>query len=178
MNAIGKFPIYYFWMAAVPLAIGIVAQLGMEGRERLRPLIMVLLVLASLCGFPMRLAAVAMNWNSLDQRPIQQFVKQYLSPGDFVIADFKAYYAVKKHARALYAPTYVGIMTDDERQRITALLVRPDQLSLITPNLGGTWQDTGLSMPGSRMHIPLLLKLMADFRQEQYEVHLYRRSDN
>jgi hypothetical protein len=173
-----KFPLYYAWMAFIPLAIAVVAELSKPGlSSRSRGALSVLLLLAGLVGLPLRLTPVVLNWNARSLRPIGQFVDANLRPSDSVVADFKAYYAVKLHCRSVYAPTYVGMMKPNEREGVTALLVRPSQLALVTQEVGGQWRDTGLSIPGGEIRTKRLLLVMKDVASDQFTVELYRRDE-
>jgi hypothetical protein len=173
-----KFPLYYSWMAFIPLALAVVSELSKPGEVSgaLRVVVSALLLVGALSGLPLRLTAVFLNWDAFSQRPIVRFVDANLQPSDSVVADFKAYYAVKLHCKSVYAPTYVGVMEPQEREMVTALLVRPAQLALVTGAIGGQWQDTGLSMPAPQIKSKSLIRVMKDLANEEFSVELYRRS--
>lgn len=175
LHLAAKFPIYYSWMVFVPLAIAVCGAMASPDLSAApRRIGGVLIAIAAIIGLPLRLAAVSLNWSARSQAPIEAFVKANLGPSDAVVSDFKAYYPVKLQCRAFYAPTYLGAMTPAERHSVTALLIRPADLPVVSSSLGGDWHDTGLSMPGSRMSNTWLLPVLKDFQQEEYDVKLYR----
>ena len=128
LQIVAKFPLYYFWMVFIPLAIALASHLSnVNLSPAFRKMVYSLLVAGALFGLPLRLAAIALNWHSFSQQPIDAFVAKNLSPADAVVSDFKAYYPVKLNCKEMFAPTYVGIMQPEERTGVTALLMRPDE---------------------------------------------------
>jgi len=61
LAVIGKFPLYYSWMAFVPLAIAVMGELQAMTPGPARRAVCVTLVMAGLIGLPPRLAAVVWN---------------------------------------------------------------------------------------------------------------------
>ena len=114
LAAIGKFPLYYSWMAFVPLAIAVIAELQAATSNSARRAVCVMLIMAGLIGLPPRLVAVIWNWNSMSSKTTADFVASNLTPSDVVVADFKTYYPVKLRCKATYAPTYVQMMVPEE----------------------------------------------------------------
>jgi hypothetical protein len=172
-----KFPIYYAWMALLPLLAGVISALERSAPSKpVRACALVGLVLASAVGLPARLAVVAVNWDSRSLAPIDRFVAANIAPEDVVVGDFKAYYALKTRVRAYYAHTYVGIMTAEERRSVNVLLLRDRAAPAVQQALGGSWIDTGLTMPGARTASKAALRFLGDLREEEYEVRLYRKA--
>jgi len=175
LAAIGKFPLYYSWMAFVPLAIAVIAELQAATSNSARRAVCVMLIMAGLIGLPPRLVAVIWNWNSMSPKTTADFVASNLTPSDVVVADFKTYYPVKLRCKATYAPTYVQMMVPEERHSVSALLVSPRQYAMVAEAVGGQWHDTGISLE-SRYEPRALLSFLRDFEDQQYKVELYRRS--
>src|SRR5208282_5429781 len=73
LAAIGKFPLYYSWMAFVPLAIAVIAELQAATSNSARRAVCVMLIMAGLIGLPPRLVAVIWNWNSMSPKTTADF---------------------------------------------------------------------------------------------------------
>ncbi len=102
LQIVAKFPLYYFWMVFIPLAIALASHLSnVNLSPAFRKMVYSLLVAGALFGLPLRLAAIALNWHSFSQQPIDAFVAKNLSPADAVVSDFKAYYPVKLNCKEM-----------------------------------------------------------------------------
>jgi hypothetical protein len=175
LAALGKFPLYYSWMVFVPLAIAVLGELQDVTAGPARRAVCAMLLVAGLIGLPPRIAAVMWNWNSMSPKTTEDFVASNLTPRDVVIADFKTYYPVKLRCKALYAPTYVQMMTPEENRTVSALLVSPQQYAMVARAVGGNWRDTGVSLE-SRYEPRSLVSFLRDLEEQAYKVELYRRS--
>jgi hypothetical protein len=133
-----------------------------------------LLTVAGVAGLPARLTVVALNWNERNPGTIERFAAANLKQSDWIVSDFKCYYAARHYAGRVFAPTYLGVMTVDERNSITALLIRPQNERTTESAVGGRWQDTGDLLPADVTVVPAGLK-MQEFRDESYDLRLYRR---
>jgi hypothetical protein len=181
LHVVGKFPVYYAWMALVPLAVGVGDCLATRGndlpRSRLR-IATLLLVAGMLVGLPLRLAVLASVWQERDPAELERYVSAHVDAADAVVGDFKAYYALKRHAGAYYAPTYLGVMPPEERQGVTALLVRPDAAPAIAASVGGHWVAAApVHRAGALLPAPRALRLVSELREENYPLRLFRRVD-
>lgn len=175
LQVAAKFPLYYSWMAFLPLLTGVVSTLDsglVPGASRAAAL--ALLVVAGTVGLPLRLAAVASAWTARDPGRLTRDLEQRLTPDDIVVTDFKGYYVVK--ARALFSLPYLGILTPAEKASITALVLRPEALEAVLRAVGGTWLPAGPEMPaGSVSPEPALFRLARELRDENYPLRFYRR---
>lgn len=177
LQLIAKFPIYYSWMIYGPLAIGVCSTLATASPPvSIRGAAQLLIAGACLVGLPSRLAAVTSQWANRDPASIDRYVASQLVPNDRVVADFKAYYAVKARASALYAPTALGVMSPAERESITVLLIQPKDLDRISTAIGGMWRASGPLAGGGAAPPGLVPRLMREFAEESYPLQLYRRA--
>jgi len=177
LQCAAKYPLYYNWMVYLPLIAALAAYCDSEwdGVTRsLRIAVVALVAVACLAGLPVRLVTIAANWTERDPAKLDSFVESSLSPADSAVVDFKAYYPAKRTATSIFTPTYLGVMTPAEKRGITALLIRPDGLPAAIASIGGDWAVTGEAMPSPSTRIPPFLG-MQEFRDENYEVRLYRR---
>jgi hypothetical protein len=172
LHLAGKFPIYYGWMVFVPLAIATIhvaervpqARIAMAG----------LLILAGLVGLPLRLVAVAGGFVERDPKRLQEFVDSAIRSDSLVLADFKAYFALREKGVRPLLPTYLPALRPEESGAVTIMIVRPSDVAPAQARLGGEWQPTGAVFPATAA--PRLLKrLVAELREEDYLLVVYRR---
>ncbi len=182
LQVAAKFPIYYTWMAFVPLLVGVAAALDGpgEGPSAVSPSVRLLsagaLVLASAIGLPARMLVVASVWDAKDPARLERYVREHVRPGESVVADFKAYYAVKLLPARIYAPPYLGIMSTGEKGALTALLVRPEALAETVAAVGGSWVPAAPEIAAGRVFPePRVFRLFREFREENSPLRLYRR---
>ena len=174
-----KFPIYYAWMVYGPLAVGVTATLANDAPPLALParaFALAGIAAACLVGLPARLVGVGLLWPSRDPALAAEYVAGHIAPGDVVLGDFKAYYAVKGRAAGFFAPTYLGIMRPEEKAAVTALLLKEEDLARARQSLGGDWHEAGPAFPAGRVEPGLVHKLMREFADENYALHLYRRA--
>lgn len=178
LQVAAKFPLYYSWMAFLPLLAGVLSTLDagvVPGGARAAAV--ALLLAASAVGLPLRLAAVASAWEARDPARLAVDLGERLTPEDVVVTDFKAYYIVKARAKGLFGLPYLGILTPAERASVTALVLRPAALEAVTKAVGGRWEPSGNLMPaGSVSPEPALFRLARELRDENYPLRLYRRA--
>jgi hypothetical protein len=178
LQVAAKFPLYYSWMAFLPLLAGVLSTLdaGLAPRSA-RTAAVALLLAAAAVGLPLRLAAVASAWDARDPSRLSADLGSRLTPEDVVVTDFKGYYVVKARAKGLFGLPYLGILTPAEKSSVTALVLRPAALDAVTKAVGGRWEPSGTEMPaGSVSREPVLFRLARELRDENYPLRLYRRA--
>jgi hypothetical protein len=178
LQVAAKFPLYYSWMAFLPLLAGVGATLdGGSVSRGVRAAALALLVLAAAVGLPLRLAAVASAWDERDPARLERELGARLAPDDVVVGDFKGYYVVKAKAKAFFGIPYLGIMTPDEKSSLTALVLNPASAASVTQAVGGAWVPEGPDLAaGSISPEPGLFRLARELRDENYPLRIYRRA--
>ncbi|MCP6763056.1 MAG: hypothetical protein NHB32_30760 [Fischerella sp. CENA71] len=143
----GKYPHYYTWMAFIPMAICICSELdnfSLSGSKKWINLTVVLILLiASLGGFPAKASLAINEWETRDYANVEAFVQKNVKKTDWVYCDYGAYYAAYKSAELVFLPSYARMLSKEEKQKITTLIINPNNLKEITNKLGGDWRDTG-----------------------------------
>lgn len=176
-----KFPLYYAWMIYGPLSIGVTATLAANVPPvvtAVRFVAVAAIAAACVVGLPARLIGITLLWSSRDPALTADYVTANLAPGDVVVGDFKSYYAVKARAAGFYAPTYLGVMPTEQKQAVTALLLREEDAHNVMLALGGEWGEAAPAFPAGWVEPGRIHKLMREFADENYELHLYRRIDS
>jgi hypothetical protein len=141
--ALGRYPIYYSWMGWLPLALGFCAGLSrvdFTGRAWLRW--GAVLAVGAVCGvgLPARAALTLKEWKERDYEPVRQLAKRNVQSADWVYADYPAFYAVKPLAGLTMLPPYRQIIRDEEKRRVTVLMIKPDNFAEVAELLGGEWE--------------------------------------
>lgn len=179
----GKYPRYYCWMAFIPMAACVTAELQ-SGRTRpVRKLVMPLLLLACAAGLPARLAVTCHEWGLRDPAPVDQIVAKQVRPSDWVYSEFEAYYPAKKTATVLFLPPYAGLvpgmkanqpaLSAAERERVDLLILKPSTEEETLKFFGGRWSLVGLyaAAGSTRAHIAAVLGRGSP----PYDIHVFRR---
>ncbi len=171
----GKFPIYYGWMAYTPLLAGVAsACAGKKFPPAFRGAIVVVLCAAGMVGLPLRLAVVGQAWQQRDPERLQQFVAANVGSNTAVVADFKAWYALRSLGDRTFAITYLNAMRPEEKRAVTVMLLRPETVAAAREAVGGQWRDTGVVFPGG---IPggRLQSFVREMKEEDYPLVVLRR---
>lgn len=144
--AAGRYPIYYSWMAWVLLVPGLFHSLDMTWdiiRIRWRAGIAAILIVAGSIGLPARLALTVWEWKVRDYEPVEKLVGKHVKQGDWVFTDYGGYYAVKSRAAMTATEWFVPAMSEDDKRRLTWMIVAPSNFKRWSKELGGEWLDTG-----------------------------------
>ena len=115
---------------------------------------------------PARIVELATNWNQLDYTSVQEFVGRNIQPSDWVMTDFLPQYAVKQEAEVTMDILYLRAMTNDEKERTSALIVQDSKVPEIIAVLGGTWYQKGDK---------LLIEAKKFYKEDKVEFNIYRR---
>jgi len=175
---LGIYPIYYSWMAYLPLVICLCASLGqgMSLREtsKARWLVTASIVLAILLGLPAFSALSASRWSEGDPAQVEQLAAGAIHREDRALIHYSAYYGAKKHANEVYLDFLLPRLTAEEKASITVLVIRPEDFSEDVRQLGGPWSDVGKgvhSPDGSGLYGLAHTKIF-----ELYNFEVYRRA--
>jgi hypothetical protein len=175
MALLGKFPIYYSWMAYVPLTIAILAA---ASEENFHPspvasrLNVSLMVLAALVGIPIQFASAAYYWNDRDCSKIDELVGRSVTAADWVYADYSAYFAVRSVTPHVFMPYTILARY---RDNISVIIVSPRAFNDYAHAIvGGEWYDTGENII-PRGHDLLSNTSFAILLQRRIDLHVYKR---
>jgi hypothetical protein len=158
MLAAGRYPVYYAWMGAVPVAVLFVRLLEQlylaPARGWFRAGCVAALVAFSV-GLPLAL------WHETTRTPPDRYARLAAAfadtarPTDVIYGDPVLYYLAKRAGHPFYSVTYAGgrgyrTMAEAERSAITLALVTRPQVEETRAKLGGEWLEAGpaLDVPG------------------------------
>jgi len=147
--AVGRYPIYYSWMAWVLLVPGLFQALDMSWdsiRNRWRTGIVAILIAGGSMGLPARLALTVCEWKARDYKPVEELVRSHVNHGDWVFTDYGGYYAVKPRAAVTATEWFIPAMSEGDKRRLTWMIVAPANFARWSKELGGEWVDTGFSV--------------------------------
>ena len=143
---IGVFPIYYFWMAALPMA------LGLWGAWNLQPTLsswtkmtaIGLFAMAVAVGLPSRLVIAAFCRDAAPYTAADRFITDRLKATDRVYIDYSAFYPAMRSAKKVFTLRYFqNAVTADEKRSINVLVVAPPNVTGMTNALPGDWRFEG-----------------------------------
>lgn len=174
-----KFPTYYTWMVAVPLCVALGATLATTRVPRSFERVMQMgFVLACISGLPFQLLAVSYDWSDRRPAPAQQLVASRLTKSDWVLADYQAYYGAKTSAAEVFLPSYVGLLTEEEKRRMTVLIGPKNTVAKWRSIVGGEWRvvDPGI-VPKRQTILQRLTGEDIDVAliHQKYDFAIYRR---
>lgn len=147
LGILRNYPFYYSWMSYIPLAICTCSSLNEFAQKQhkavIRLAISVLLILTCIPGYPMRLIASVKNGDFIDRDygKVEKFIDVNIKINDKVYSDFEAYYAIKKKAEWVLLPTYKDVMSNQEKQEISAMVIKPENYAEVSTLLGGEWDE-------------------------------------
>ena len=175
LHTVGVFPIYYFWMAFFPLTLGIFAELARwQGLQRrmLKGLSLIVCVgLACAVGLPRRLIVASLEWSARDYDPVMKLAEPYVAHDKLVVCDFAAYYAAKQHGAEVVLPTYLSLLSAQDKAKISTAILRNRDVASLARQFGGTWQDSG-----KELNPPLPSSYFREnLDSRQYHLHVYLR---
>jgi hypothetical protein len=174
---LGIYPIYYSWMAYIPLVVSLCAvleadwRMGLSAREKRAAL--GTLVLAGALGLPVYCGLAAGNWAERDPARVARLAERALSRGDWVMCEYGAYYGARRYAQQVFPDFNLARTTTEQRQRISVLIVRPEDSQDAARGLGGSWRDTGEGAHSKSGSALFGLENSKIF--EMYNLEVYRR---
>jgi hypothetical protein len=147
MLTFAKLPTYYSYMVVIPLGIALCSGLALCEPGKLRNAALTLCCLSAVAGAGVHAAAYIGNYRDRDYSRLEHFVDQTVRPDDIAYADVRGYLAVRQRARDAYFPEaeerIIPLMSQQQKDSITVLLIPPSEFDYTTTGLGGHWEETG-----------------------------------
>jgi len=147
MLTVAKLPTYYSYMIVIPTAVALCSGLALCEPGKLRNAALILCALSAAAGVGLHAAAYVGNYQDRDYSHLEQFVDQTVHADDIAYVDVTGYLAVRQRARDAYLPfteePIIPLMSQQQKDSITVLLIPSSELEYSTNGLGGQWQDTG-----------------------------------
>jgi hypothetical protein len=144
----GKFIIYYGWILFVPLVFvwGLLRDSLPPQQAWLRHALVFVALVSCAAGLPLRLGLTLKEWQARDYAPVRELASKVVRSDDIVYSDQQAYYAVKPLAAETMIGFYLKIMTPEEKESVSLLLVNPTDLERVSSSIGGVWQPEALEL--------------------------------
>ena len=151
MFAAGRYALYYLCMGAVPVLIAFTVALEQSWMARKSPWMaggVLAAIAAIMLGMPSYI------WQDVHKTPpnayrvVEQFLRSEAKPGDVLYGDSVLYYAAKTAGIPFFTTSYGGghgypRISDEERSRISLLIVQPQQVAESFEKLGPGWIPQG-----------------------------------
>jgi len=144
---LGKFPIYYTWMAYVPavfIAVIIVARLRQRGMRWPTGVFVASGLLAATLGVVARMEEFSIDRGSATYSRFDDWVRSTVKPADTAYSDFEAYFSARSVAQRVIVPTYGKtslVKGIPEKDAVSVILVQAAHALEVMPLLGGNWQE-------------------------------------
>ncbi|MBE9175066.1 hypothetical protein IQ225_06655 [Synechocystis salina LEGE 06155] len=161
MCFLGKFPIYYSWMAILPLLLGIFSATNnmlekygfkLFSKNLIYLFISILLILSMKIGL-FEVFATALQDRDFDEnQALSKFINDNTNSDDIAYADFSTFYSIKGTVDEVYFPLYSFQLQANERDSISVVILDGRQekmapwnpsLQQIFPETHENWKDTG-----------------------------------
>ena len=176
---VAKFPTYYSYLVYLPLSMGVCIILSRSILfNSVNSIITVLLILACITGLPLQLMSAYYDADDRDHGRLEALIGREVNADDWVLCDFSAYYATKNRVKMVFLPTYVDIMSDDDKNSLTALIIPPGRKKSLEEKIGGSWQSVGLTVkPKQKTILEWLSGKSIDVGliSKKYNIQIYRR---
>ncbi|MBV8486875.1 MAG: hypothetical protein JO161_01220 [Planctomycetaceae bacterium] len=150
---LSKYSRYYTWMAFIPMAGCLAAELESGRVSSVRRFVIPLVILACLAGLPARLAVACHEWTLRDPNPVDRFVAEQVRPSDWVYSEYEAYYPTKRMAAVVFLPPYAGLtpgmeqvtppLSEAEKNRVDVLILKPATREETLQYFQGRWTMVG-----------------------------------
>jgi hypothetical protein len=137
-----RFVFSYAWEVYIPVCICLFAALSVESSNPAstrKYFVGISIVLACCIGFPKAMLGILMEWHDRDYARVEKLVQGTISPNDVVISDWTGYVAAIEKDRHLYVVGAENVMSDTERQKVSVLIIPPEQLAQLQSTIGGRW---------------------------------------
>lgn len=144
MRLAGAFQASYSWMLVIPLAICISSSLDEFFRISLDrwvklPILGSFLVLCLVVSPYTNFVSLVLNWKSSDFSPVESFVQVNIKRDEWIFSDSIAYFSAKKGGRIVIWKPYLNTIPLEQIKKISVLIARPKDVSLLQDTLGGNW---------------------------------------
>jgi hypothetical protein len=147
MLTVAKLATYYSYMIVIPIAVALCSGLALCEPGKLRNVTLILCALSATAGAGLHGAAYFGNPQDRDYSHLEKFVDQTVRTDDIAFVDATGYLAVRQRARDAYLREAEGsiipLMSQQQKDSITVLLIPPSVLEYTANGLGGQWQETG-----------------------------------
>jgi hypothetical protein len=147
MLTVAKLPTYYSYMVVIPLGVALCSGLAHCEPGKLKNAALTLCCLSAIVGAGVHAAAYLGNYRDRDYSRLEQFVERSVRADDIAYADVRGYLAVRQRARDAYFPEteerIIPLMSQQQKDSITVLLIPPSELEYTATGLGGHWEETG-----------------------------------
>ncbi len=173
----GKFPTYYGWMTYLPLCLCVCATLSRTPLPvTLRWVGLGLLGTAVGVGVLLHTAVAVYDWRDRDYRHVESLVRGSVTRTDWMFGEHAAYYAAKPVAERVFLPFYLPSMLEEEKQRLTVLVLAPGNLAEVTNVIGGSWVPTGARFAQQRRGLLGAHWERGFLSMSNYELEVFRRA--
>ena len=147
MLAAGRYAFYYAWMGAAPLAVAFSVSVEKLWIARQRLLVWFGITAATVSiwlGMPSIVWREVQKVAPAEYSAIDRILRDEAQPGDVIYGDPVLYYAAKMVGIPFFSTSYAGgraypRMAENERSRISVLIVSPEQVSPSFEKLGSGW---------------------------------------
>jgi len=174
-----RLPGYLGWMPYLAILVPVISACERSWdqlKPRWRWAVGAILLCCGLIGLPAQIFLSATEWNARNEEQIEKVVQARISPNDVVLADFQAYYAMKRNGTEALFTTNWAEMPADQKHSVSVLLVDPDLAPLFMAQIGGQWQASDVAVTSHTM-LPLgsLQKRRSQVILNLYNLRLYRK---
>jgi hypothetical protein len=178
LHGVGFFPIYYFWMAFFPLALGGCAELGpwlkLYPGYGARALAFALVGLACLPGLPAHLAIAAYEWPSRSYGPVMKLAAPYVPAHELVFSEYAAYYAAKQNGARVILPDYFPVLRAEGKTEVSVAILHDGNPIALARDFGGEWREVAAYAPARAT--PPLLGYREHLGSQEYNLKVFVRS--
>jgi hypothetical protein len=148
LNVVGHYVIFYSYMVFLPACLLFLSlyektsETSGVASRRWSGVAFALIVCASLgLGLPLRLGLAEMFCRANSHEQTNGVLRQYLRPGDVVLADYQAFFDVKEITPVVYVQRDAErTLSPEERNTVSVLVVSPKGKDSICRWLGGRWE--------------------------------------
>jgi len=200
-NIVGHYAFYYSYMLFVPAILALFTAyselptiLEPKFQRQLKSFILAIMIIGTLVGLPLRLAITLVTCRLAPHAEIQRIIDGCITSKDVVFSDYAPFFEVKTAANVVYAPYYSSALvtthiaghdfTPEEKQSISALIIRPEQSDYLTNFFGGRWEPVTERFGDVQdfrqlTQLPLVGRRLAHYatqpQTERYQVQIFRR---
>lgn len=128
-------------------------------------------------GWPLQIASAVNYWNDRDYERIENLVVKYVSKQDGVYCDYAAYYSVKNIAKVTFLPSYLKVISDEEKKQITIAIAPSSQFNNIKEKIGGNWVELDEGIKPNKQSFLMFKKDFGDKLVENYNLSVFKRVD-
>ena len=124
---------------------------------------------------PLHGITAADDWRERDYANVNKIVDQNVRDNDWLYGDFSTYYAGKLKAERTFMPLYLAAFLPSEAERISVLVIAPQDLNEVTNVIGGNWVATGKKFVPERDGFWAARRNMGFLSTQNYQLEVYRR---